>query len=337
MLNRFSRYIFKNGVAAKNRVVVPPMASKTADGLGFITEQTLEHYRRLTQSRAGLVFVEYSFVDESGRAEAQQIGVDRDNKIAGLSKLSEIIHRSSALAGLQLVHAGGKTKSNLTARPLQGPSAIVVPVKEWQPEVPVAMTIDEIDHWIESFVLAAGRAYAAGFDIVEVHAAHGYGINQWLSPLTNRRSDDYGGNLQGRSRILLKIVRKIKSQFPERLLSVRLPAQDHLEGGLSVSDMRKVVADLEAAGLDLVNVSSGIGGWRRPDGRNGEGYLVGDASLLKVATQLPIIGVGGISTGDFIDQILADQKIDFAAVGRALLEAPENWGALNLPPSGPTK
>ncbi|MGE4133565.1 MAG: NADH:flavin oxidoreductase [Bdellovibrionales bacterium] len=330
MVTRFTPYTFSQGPTSKNRVVVPPMASQTADSEGFATARTIQHYSRLAASGAGLIFAEYTFVNKSGRGEAHQLGADTDDKIVGLSRIAKVIQQSGALAGLQLVHVGGKTTRDLTGGPLMAPSAVVVPVKGWEPEVPEAMSLEDIRLWVDWFVAAAGRALNAGFDLVELHAAHGYGLNQWLSPLTNQRSDSYGGSIMGRSGLLVEIAHEIKSRFPDLLLAVRLPAQDHIEGGLTVIDMAWTVTRLEQVGVDLIDVSSGIGGWRRPEGRTGQGYLIGDAALLKAKAQAPVIGVGGIETGEFIDEILSARKVDFAAVGRAILHDPKAWGELNL-------
>lgn len=329
-ISRFDEFRFGNGRVSRNRVVVPPMASQTADAAGRVTAETLAHYRRLSMSGAGLVFVEYTFVHPTGRGEERQLGAEADDKTAGLARVAEVIHRAGALAGLQLVHVGGKTTPALAGGPLIGASAIPVPVKGWQPEPPREATLPEIRALVGWYVAAAGRARAAGFDVVELHAAHGYGLNQWLSPLTNRRKDSYGGSPENRARLLFEIVREIKSRFPDLLLAVRLPWRDHLEGGLEGEEMSGVVRVLERLGVDLVDVSSGLGGWRRRDDRTEQGYLVEDAATLKRATTRPVIGVGGIVDGPTIDRFLREGKLDFAAVGRALLADPDAWGARHL-------
>ena len=324
-ISRNTPYTFRNGKIAANRIVVPPMASQTADTQGFVTELTVSHYERLAEAGAGLIFVEYTFVHPSGRSEENQLGASQEAMLPGLQRLAQTLKKAGALVGLQLVHSGGKSTRELTGGELQAPSSIPVPAKDWQPDPPTPMNEEEIQLWRESFTRAAERAQRAGFDIVELHAAHGYGLNQWLSPLTNQRSDQYGG-AAGRSRLLLEIVDAIKSATPDLLLAVRLPAQDHLPGGLTVQEMREIVKLLEAHQVDLLDVSSGLGGWRRPQGREGEGYLVADASELKLATKLPVIGVGGLRTGPYIDSLLRQDRIDFAAVGRAILEDPRKWG-----------
>lgn len=330
-ISRFDEFRFRNGRVARNRVVVPPMASQTADSSGRVTAETVAHYRRLSASGAGLVFVEYSFVHPTGRGEERQLGAEADDKTAGLARVADVIHQAGALAGLQLVHVGGKTTPLLAAGPLIGASAIPVPVKGWQPETPREADPQEIRDLKAWYLAAAGRARAAGFDVVELHAAHGYGLNQWLSPLTNQRKDGYGGSPENRARLLFEIVGGIKARFPELLLAVRLPARDHLEGGLEVGEMSEVVRALEGLGVDLIDVSSGLGGWRRRDDRTEQGYLVEDAALLRRSTVRPVIGVGGILDGETIDRFLRERKLDFAAVGRALLAEPEAWGARHLP------
>jgi len=330
-MNRLTPYLFPNGSLAPNRLVVPPMASGTADAQGATTSATLAHYRRLARSGAGLVFVEYSFIHPSGRSEERQLGADDDAKIPGLTRIAEAIHSEGALAGLQLVHAGGKTSTALTGQPLIAPSPIPVPVKDRELETPEEFELARVPELATWWKNAAGRASRAGFDVIELHAAHGYGLNQWISPLTNQRRDRYAG-----AALLFEILSEIRS-MTDRLLAVRLPAHDHFPGGLGLDETSAIARELERRGLDLLDVSSGVGGWRRPEGRNGEGYLVADAHALKSRVSIPVIGVGGIETGVYIDRALSQNQLDFAAVGRALLKDPEKWRKDqmlgNLPPT----
>lgn len=328
--NRWTTYNYRNGKTAKNRIIVPPMASQTADEFGFVTEKTIEHYENLAQSGAGLIFVEYSFVHISGKGESHQLGADADNKLKGLSQIATTIQKTGSLAGFQIVHAGGKTSSEITGGELLGASSISVPVKGWVPEVPATLLESQIENYVQWFVDSAHLASLAGFDFVEIHAAHGYGLNQWLSPLTNIRSDQYGGNIERRAKILFLILEKIKKEIPNLLLAVRVPAQDYIEGGLTLSEMSWVTQKLETMEVDLIDVSSGIGGWKRPEGRNGQGYLIEDAHALKKYLSIPVVGVGGIESGNFIDEVLGTEKIDFAAVGRAILKNPAVWNENNL-------
>ena len=174
-----------------NRVVVPPMASETADELGYVTDKTIEHYRGLAQSKAGLVIVEYSYVHATGKSEEFQLGIDQDDQVRGLRRVALAIKSQGAVAGIQITHAGGKSETIFTGGPLPSPSGIVVPVKDKTLETPHEMTLAEINLWKDAFLRAADRASEAGFSLIELHAAHGYGLNQWLSPLTNKRTDKY--------------------------------------------------------------------------------------------------------------------------------------------------
>lgn len=329
-INRFSSLTLNNGKILSNRVVIPPMASETADTMGFVTAKAIAHYSRLGEAKAGLIFVEYSFIDISGKSEPNQLGANHDDQIKGLSILSETINKSGALAGIQLTHSGGKTESLFTDGVMQSPSGIVVPVKDKELEKPSEMNLNDIQDWKRWFVEAASRAVEANFDLVELHAAHGYGLNQWLSPITNKRTDDYGGSIIKNSRLLLEIIREIRIIHPDLLLSVRMPGQDFIDGGLTLNDSIFIAQLLEEAGVNIINISSGIGGWKRPRTRHGEGYLVEEAALIQAQVKVPVIGVGGIESGEYIDKLLQNKKISLAAVGRAILKDPREWGKNQL-------
>jgi NADPH2 dehydrogenase len=210
------------------------------------------------------------------------------------------------------------------------PSGIPVPVKDRRMETPDAMSAAEIGDWKHWFLDSARRASLAGFDILELHSAHGYGLNQWLSPLTNRREDAYGRDAEGRSRLLLELVSEIRAAHPGLLVSVRMPGQDFLDGGMTSAEAIEVARSLEGAGVDLVDVSSGIGGWRRPRDREGEGYLVAEAHAIQASVRAPVIGVGGIRTGAYVDRALDEGRFSLAAIGRAILEDPAGWGKAQL-------
>jgi NADPH2 dehydrogenase len=306
------------------------MASQTADDGGFVTEQTLSHYARLAEGRPGLLMVEYTYVHRSGRSEDRQLGIQSDTHVDGLKRLARTIQASGALAGIQITHAGGKTERTLTEGQLMAPSGIAVPVKDRSLEVPTPMADHEITLWKEAFLQAVDRAVQAGFDCVEFHSAHGYGLNQWLSGITNQRTDAYGGGLKARMALLLEIVQAARSRYPHLLLSVRMPGQDFIGGGLEIEDTIEIAQALERIGIDLIHVSSGIGGWRRPGNREGEGYLVNEATRIQASVRIPVIGVGGIETGTYIDHGLQTHQFALAAVGRAILKDPKTWQIKNL-------
>ena len=158
LINRWSTLSFLNGRKLRNRVVVPPMASQTADDAGFVTEKTLAHYQRLSEAGPGLLLVEYTFVHTSGRSEDNQLGIQSDAHIEGLTRVAKLIQKSGALSGIQITHCGGKTERHLTGGSLMGPSAVAVPVKDRQLEVPNPMSADDIALWKSAFIEAASRA-----------------------------------------------------------------------------------------------------------------------------------------------------------------------------------
>lgn len=324
--NRLSPIRLNSLHSSKNRIVVPPMASTTATIDGFVTEKTIEHYSRLALVGAGLLIVEYTFVHPSGRSEENQLGISTNAHFEGLSRIAGLIHESQSLAGIQFSHGGGKSEKNLTGGTLMGPSEIPVPVKDKQLEAPTPMTEADIKLWKDAFVGAADRASQAGFDLIELHSAHGYGLNQWLSPITNKRPDEYGKTLQGRMRLLLEIVTSIRQKFPQILISVRMPGQDFFENGLPLEESIQVAQALEKTGADLLHISSGIGGWRGPSSRSGiEGYSVEEAAVIQSKVSIPVIGVGGIQSAEYMDKVIAEKMISLVAVGRAILNDPKKF------------
>lgn len=329
-LNRFSSLKVTSKHSFKNRVVVPPMASQTGTEDGFATLDTLKHYSRLAQSEAGLIIVEYTFVHISGKSESNQLGIHSDDHIQGLSDIVKMIHQSGSKAGIQLTHSGGKSSRELTSQKLMGPSGITVPVKNETLEKPDIMTTSDIELWKNSFIDGARRAAIAGFDLIEFHSAHGYGLNQWISPITNQREDEYGQNLHGRTKILREIIQAVRINHPDHILSVRMPGQDFLDGGLTLKDTIELAKNLERLGVDILNISSGIGGWKRPRRRSGQGYLVEEAATIQSQVAIPVIGVGGIETGEYIDHGISSQQFSLAAVGRAILRDPKAWGTAQL-------
>ncbi len=301
----------------RTRLALPSMASGTADEAGHVTERTLAHYERLVGPWHGLAFVEYSFVHALGKSEPNQLGVHSDAMAPGLGQLATAIRNRGAIPGIQLVHGGAKADAELIGRTPLGPSAVPVPAYGGDLPAPAAMTPAEVAEVFDAFQVAARRAERAGFEAIEIHAAHGYFFNQWLSPATNLRD----GSLAGRAALLVDLVAALRRDLrPSTLIALRFPGQDRYPGGLSVDDMIQVARWLQAAGADILDVSSGLGGWRRGREQRGEGYLVPDAAAIRAAVGIPVIGVGGIQSAAYIAEALA--TVDMVAVGRATLADP---------------
>jgi len=309
------------GRPLRTRLVLPPMASGTGSEAGHVTDATIAHYQRIVGANHGLAFVEYTYVIDHGRSEPNQLGLTGDHHVAGLSRLAAAIRATGALPGIQLTHAGAKTDAALAGRTPLGASALPVPAHGGDMPAPEPMTAAQAAEVAEAFVAAAVRAEAAGFGAIEIHAAHGYFFNQWLSPLTNQRTGAHGGSLAYRARLLLGVVARLRAVLkPETIIAVRFPGQDRLPGGLTVADGSWLAEQLVARGVDVLDVSSGLGGWRRGRDQRGEGYLVADAAALRAAVGVSVIGVGGVATLDYAREALRD--VDFLAVGRAVLTNP---------------
>ncbi len=299
-----------------NRLAIAAMHSNTADAEGYVTENTLNHYRNLLQVRPAVCFVEYSFVDKNGRDNPDQLGIHDDTCLDGLRQLATLIDQHHALGIIQLHHGGAKVK---VSPDVMSPSGIKVPSPTGSGPASRVMTETDFDSWHHAFIKAAEHAVSAGFKGIELHAAHGYGLNQLLSPLTNQRQDRFGGNRENRAAWLLHLIKTLKSRWPALIVSVRMPGCEWLDGGITPADSLWYAKAMQEAGADLINISSGIGGWQLPDGRPTEGFLVPEASAIKPHLRIPVAGVGGITQGTSIDTLVKTGAIDIACVGRAIL------------------
>jgi len=308
----------------RNRIVMAPMTSGYSTLDGYATPTLADFYLARARGGVGLITCESCYVDKGGKGFVGHLALDHDQYIPRLAQLTASVRATGARIVLQLIHCGRQTTPALCGGQPLAPSPIPCPVLR---EMPREASLDDIEHVIEAFVKAAQRARAAGFDGVEVHAAHGYLINQFLSPYSNKRTDAYGGDLWGRTRILLEIVSGIKqaagADYP---VSCRISADEFVEGGLTLSDTRIVARWLENVGLDAVSVSGGVyeSAYRIvPPMDVGPGSLVDLASGIKEAVTLPVFAVAGIHDPAFADRILVEGKADMVALGRALLADPE--------------
>ena len=251
-----------HGLTLRNRIVMPPMWSGLATADGLVTSGIIDYHRRRAAAGCGLIIVEHAFVHPRGRHSATQIGVHADATIDGLGRLAQAIRREGAVACLQISHAGSRTSSRVTgSRPL-APSAVRHPY-EPEGDVPEAMAGHALADVIQAFGDAAARARAAGFQAVEIHAAHGFLLGQFLSPLTNRREDEYGGPVENRYRlhlaVLAEVIARVAAGCP---VFVRLGAHDETPGGLELDDACRAATALAAAGAALIDVSGGLQGSR---------------------------------------------------------------------------
>lgn len=308
-----SPYTFKTHTL-KNRIVLPPMCMYQAVN-GHVQAFHVVHYATRAVGGVGLLIVEATAVSPEGRITDQDLGLWDDSFIQGHQMLTDEIHRYGAQAVIQLQHAG--RKSNSCASPHVAPSALAYSDDYAQP---VALSDDEIFTLKRDFVEAALRAEKAGYDGIELHAAHGYLLHEFLSPLSNMRDDMYGGSLENRARLIREIITEIRLALnPNTWLQIRISASDYDPKGLTPQDLVDILKPVKDH-LDFVHVSSG-GNVSRPIDLK-MGYQVDFSRTLKRELNIPTIAVGLITQPEDIEAILMEEKADLVALGRELLRNP---------------
>jgi len=280
---------------------------------GAVTNRLINFYVRRSTA-LGLLIVEHCYVSAAGRLSFKQLGIHDDNLISGLEKLATSIHAVGTPVVVQISHAGGVANRHVIGRRPAGPSATRRARK---------LIKSEIESLVEEFAVATERAIKAGFDGVELHGAHGFLFNQFLSPLLNKRKDEYGGSLENRIRFPLMAVEKVRESLKGRLLLYRLGADDLNPNGTRIEDAATFAVKLEQHGVDIIDVSGGMCGSEPRQLRKVKGYFVPQAYEIKKAVTAPVIGVGGITKAEYADKLIRDGKIDLVAVGRALWKDPQ--------------
>ncbi len=308
------------GLALRNRIVMPPMFSGFATPRGEVTDRIVEYHRLRAAAGTALVIVEHTYVHPWGRLSDTQMGVHDDGLIPGLARLATAIKREGAVACLQLAHAGASTSTAVVGRAPMGPTRMRHPFEK-DVDAAEAATASEIALTIRAFGDAAVRAREAGFDAVEIHAAHGYLLSQFLSPLTNTRDDEYGGNEENRRQLHLDVLAEIRARVgPEFPVFIRLGAHDETPGGLELDEAVRAATTLAAAGINLVDVSGGLQGSRPPVVvARGPGWFVPYAQAIKEAVNVPVLVTGGFTDPRHADRVVREGRADLIGVGRAML------------------
>jgi len=287
---------------------------------GFVTKKQIEHYKKYAPY-CGLIIVEHTAISLEGRYSLYQLGIWSDEHIPELSKLVKEIHDVGGIVVIQLNHAGGKASREVTGVKPKAPTSLPLAI---YPEIPDELTIDEIYNLIETFGNAAERAYYAGFDGIEIHGAHGFLINQFWSPITNKRNDLYGGSLENRMRFPLEVVREVKRKIPrDMLLLYRLGATDLRNDGVKINESIIFAQKLVQEGIDILDISGGICGSRPKELEGIIGYFIPYAYEIKKHVNVPVIGGGGIRDPIIADKFVREGKVDLVYVGRAQLDDPE--------------
>ncbi len=310
----YTPFTLKN-LELRNRIVMPPMCMFSSDESGAVQDFHRLHYSTRAFGGVALIIVEATAVASNGRISSSDLGIWNDNQIAGLADLVRSMKQYGARTAIQLAHAGRKCTS--TDPEIVAPSAIAFSPEYRQPK---ALQIEEIQGIVMAFRDAADRALQAGFDAVEIHAAHGYLLHEFLSPLTNHRTDAYGGTLENRTRILREVLTAIKEVWPaDRAILLRISASDHAEGGINLDEACRIVNQVKDL-VDLLHVSTG--GLLETPIKLYPGYQVSYADVIRKYCQIPTIAVGLITRLEQVEEILGNGRSDLVALGRELLRNP---------------
>ncbi|MFB0526138.1 MAG: NADH:flavin oxidoreductase [bacterium] len=316
-----------NRMVLKNRFVRTATAERMSPPNGEFTREMVNLYTRLAQGGAGLIITGHAYVHPLGKADRRMTGIHEDGLIPGLKKLVDAVHRFNTKIVMQINHCGGRRDKDVGEETPIGPSTI-----EYEPLEIVSREMDagEIEEVIDLFARAAGRVKNAGFDGVEIHSVHGYLISQFLSPITNRRKDSWGGSLDNRMRLLVEVYRRTRETVGKDYpVLAKVPAGDFVEGGLTVKEACEVAKKLSELGIDAIELSGGLAGSRYRKGRKDlswmrkEAYFRPYAEMLKKVTNVPVILVGGLRKPETMRKILEEGSADLIGLARPLIREPD--------------
>jgi len=324
-------HLFSTGrigrLVVRNRIVMAPMEKNLALPTGAVTQRYIDYCEARAAGGAGLIMLESMYVHPAGMGHRYQLGLHHDELVPGYRRLVEACHRHGALVGAEINFAGRETSSPVTMTQPVAPSAVPCTAIAGG-ETPRILTVPEIRDLVDAFAAAAVRAVASGFDVIEIHGAHGYLIGQFLSPFSNRREDEYGGDFERRLRFPLDVIRTVRAAVgPDVPLAYRISADEHVEGGLTLADACRIAPHLETAGIDLLDVSAGIyesAPWIVQPMEMPQGCLASLATAIRPVVKIAVSVAGRISDPQIAENILAAGTADFVTVGRAL-HADAEW------------
>ena len=314
-------------IELRNRIIYPPMVTSFADEKGFITDRLIAYAAERARGGVGLYTLEATYVDPQGKAFGRGVGIDDDDKIPGLKRLTDAVHAQGGKISVQIHHGGRETWTAISGLPVVAPSDCPVAYSEEPVHV---LNKDEIAAIVERFAQGARRAKEAGFDAVEIHGAHGYLLTEFLSPYTNKRTDEYGGSLENRARFNLEVIHAVRAAVgPDFTVTFRMTVEESLPGGLSIQDGAAAAAMFAKTGeIDAIHIVSGNYATHHtviPPAS--EGYIINRSRAIAVrqavGPDFPLILAGRIKTVFQAEELIQSGICDFVAMGRALIADPE--------------
>lgn len=299
----------------KNRIVMPPMCMYSTDATGNVTDFHVTHYVTRAIGGVGFIIIEATAIEPCGRISDNDLGLWSDEQIPGFKKIVDQAKPYGPIMGIQLNHAGRKCAAK-SEKTIYGPSPIAYNDDYLTPQ---EMSVEQIQKTVRLFQDSARRAAQAGFEYVEIHAAHGYLLSEFMSPLANKRTDAYGGSHENRARFLGEVLKAVKSVY-SGTIGVRVSAYDYCEGGNTPSDLVEMINCVKDLGVDIVHVSSGAVVDIVPPVF--PGYQITFAEEIKKGCHLPVIAGGLLSSADLMEEIISNNRADMVFVGRELLRNP---------------
>jgi 2,4-dienoyl-CoA reductase-like NADH-dependent reductase (Old Yellow Enzyme family) len=316
-----------NGMVMKNRFVRSATWAGMAGDDGSCTPKLVEWMVKLAEGGVGLIITGHAYVSQRGQASPWQIGIDKDERIPGLQDMTDAVHKKGGKIVIQLAHAGMFANSKLTGETPVAPSAL----SGFTEHPPKEMNLDDIEELVKGYGEAAMRGKKAGFDGIQIHAAHGYLLSQFLSPVFNKRHDRYGGKIENRATFLLEILKSIRAKVGDDYpVLIKINSRDFLEGGLELEESIKVGEMLKEEGIDAIEISGGtaVSGKLSPvrtgiSSEDDEAYFKDAARAFKERIDIPIILVGGIRSFEVANDIVDHHIADYISMSRPFIREPD--------------
>ena len=310
----------------ENRIVMPPMATNYASKEGYVTDKIVDYYAERARGGVGYITVEHTGILPEGKASPKMLLISSDTHASHFKRLVDAIHDAGGKVFVQINHAGRQTMPSVTGSPIVGPSPISHLPDPPEEMIPRELTVVEIENLVQAYTDAAQRVKEIGADGVEIHMAHGYLICAFLSPFSNKRTDEYGGDINGRAKFAIDVLRSVRKQVGDGFpISCRLSGDEYVEGGLEIEQTKTIARILESEGADVLHISAANAASvykNHPPYYLEEGVFVHLAQAVKSVVNIPVITVGRIRNPKMANQIIQDGMADLVSMGRALIADP---------------